>query len=139
MRRKPATWIACAAGLADAAVAATAHPFTATADVTTALAIAGLVALGISGRAGASGAGAAADPPSFRAIVGWVGMVAAIVAYELVEYFLSPRSTHPTISSMLSLLDGHTVLRGLVFLAWLALGGWLSAGSLAPRPREPSA
>jgi len=37
----------------------------------------------------------------------------------------SPRDAHPTLSSLLNVLTGHEVLRGLLFTAWLAAGWWM--------------
>jgi hypothetical protein len=57
-----------------------------------------------------------------RGLVPWVVLVAAVVAWELVEY-LAPgsRSVHPTLSSMADALDRRVVVKAVVFAAWLWL------------------
>jgi len=52
----------------------------------------------------------------------WGVVAVAAVAWQLVAYSQSPRTDHPTISSMLDAADAHAPLRALVFLGWLALG-----------------
>ena len=57
-----------------------------------------------------------------RRDVPW-GVVAVVAAgWQLVAYFQSPRTAHPTISSMLDAADAHDPLRAVVFLGWVVLG-----------------
>jgi hypothetical protein len=58
--------------------------------------------------------------------VPWAGVSAAVVAWELFTYFSSPRVAHPTLSSLADILTGHQATRGVVFLAYLALGWYLA-------------
>lgn len=55
----------------------------------------------------------------------WAGPVGAVIGWELFCYFSLPRSAHPTISSMVDLLDANPVGRGIAFVAWLTLGWYL--------------
>lgn len=58
-----------------------------------------------------------------RAYLGWVVLLAVVVAWELVEYLgRGSRSMHPTLSSMVDALDAHFWGKAVVFLAWLSLG-----------------
>jgi len=114
---------------ADSVVAATARPFTWRADVATAVGIAGITLVGLVPlwrQRRRLGPPATASPQVPRAAaVAWTTLAAAVVAFELVNFFASPRSRHPTISSLLDVLTGHEVSRGLLFAAWLAAGWWL--------------
>ncbi len=50
-------------------------------------------------------------------------LVAAIVAFELVEYLVpGSRAAHPTLSSMVDAVDRYWLLKALVFFGWLCLG-----------------
>jgi hypothetical protein len=118
------------AAAADSVVAATAQPFTWRADITTALGLVGTIACGLvvllrqRRRAAESPpAGAIALPTAGGAA--WAAWAAAIVAFELLNFYTAPRSRHPTISSLLSILTGHEVLRAVLFAAWLGAGYWL--------------
>lgn len=115
-----------AAALADSALTAVSPPFSWQADLATAVGLAvvltgGLVRLrGRSERAGG-------DPaPSTRAALAWWASIGgAAVSFELLNYFLSPRRQHPTLSSLVADLTSHEALRGLLFLLWLAAGWWI--------------
>lgn len=52
----------------------------------------------------------------------WGGLVLAIAVWELLERFSSPRSVHPTLSSITDPLLAHHLPRFLAYLLWLALG-----------------
>ncbi len=53
----------------------------------------------------------------------WVLLLAAAVAWELVEYVArGSRGAHPTLSSMADALDRYDLLKALVFFGWLCLG-----------------
>jgi hypothetical protein len=55
----------------------------------------------------------------------WVSVVGAIVVWQLVNFFASPRADHPTLSSMLGAIEDHPV-RLVLFVLWLALGWFLT-------------
>jgi hypothetical protein len=55
----------------------------------------------------------------------WVSVVGAIVVWQLVNFFASPRADHPTLSSMLGTVEDHPV-RLVLFVFWLALGWFLT-------------
>jgi hypothetical protein len=125
----PAITLVLCAAAADSVLAATSRPFTWRADLTTGVGIAGVVLFGLAGvRLTRRQEVAPADPastPSSHAQLAWGLLAGAVVGFELVNFFTRPRSTHPTISSLLDLLAGHEVLRGLLFAAWLGAGWWL--------------
>ncbi|HEX6310210.1 MAG TPA: hypothetical protein VF152_01125 [Acidimicrobiia bacterium] len=62
----------------------------------------------------------AAVPPS--GILAWLGLGVAVGVWWLSAYLQSPRSDHPTVSSLLDAADAHVPLRAAVFLGWLLLG-----------------
>ncbi|MGA9077530.1 MAG: hypothetical protein WB383_04250, partial [Acidimicrobiales bacterium] len=64
-------------------------------------------------------------PPRGRGALVWVVAGGAAIAFELSNYFLSPRYAHPTVSYFLSTAAGHQWSRGILFAAWLTLGGYL--------------
>jgi hypothetical protein len=66
---------------------------------------------------------------SREGLVAWSVWLAAATGWELWALSMHPRSTHPTISSLLnSVVDTHPG-RSAALLAWLALGWWLARGS----------
>jgi hypothetical protein len=70
------------------------------------------------------------SPASVRAsregLVVWTLWLAAATGWELWALTMHPRSTHPTISSLLeSVIQTHPG-RSVAVLAWLALGWWLA-------------
>lgn len=120
------TLLLCAAA-ADSVLAAGSRPFTWRADLTTGLGLAGVVLVGLTSirlqrHQPIAPSDPVGTPPSRPAMLAWGALVAAVTAFELINYFANPRATHPTISS---LLDGHAVLRGLLFAVWLGAGWWL--------------
>jgi hypothetical protein len=52
----------------------------------------------------------------------WLVVLGALVAWELVAFSLSPRSTHPTLSSLADAALGPRPLEAAAFVAWLAVG-----------------
>lgn len=111
-------------------LAATSRAFTWRADITTGVGLAGVVLFGLATlrlerRQDGAVAAPARTPPSRGATLTWATLASAVVIFELVNYFATPRSSHPTISSLLDLLAGHEVLRGLLFVTWLGAGWWL--------------
>lgn len=72
----------------------------------------------------------------FRA---WVGLFAAVVLWELAEYAArGSRADHPTLSSMLDAVDRFYLLKALVFLGWLYLGGAIVRRGTPKRERSLS-
>lgn len=64
-------------------------------------------------------------PPPRRstgAIWVWGALLGALVVWELIEFFQSPRRAHPTLSSMSEALLAFHPIRMAVFLLWVALG-----------------
>jgi hypothetical protein len=64
----------------------------------------------------------------------WVGLVAAVALWELVEFARHPRSEHPTISSLTNTLFANHPARTLGLLLWFALGAWLTRPTVPARP-----
>ena len=54
----------------------------------------------------------------------WLGLAGLAVIWELVAFFSSPRSDHPTLSVMADEVMSVHPGRALIFLLWLTLG-WL--------------
>ena len=52
----------------------------------------------------------------------WVVVLGALSGWELLAFSLSPRSRHPTLSSIADAVLRPRPLEALAFLAWLALG-----------------
>jgi hypothetical protein len=94
-----------------------------------------LAALVLAARAGPS----TSDPsnasvaPLHGAVV-WLGLVGAVVAWELIALFSSPRHDHPTMSSIADWIMSVRVGRTVLVIVWLALGVAL-ARRPSPRPR----
>jgi hypothetical protein len=124
--------IVTAAG-ATAAVAGLTHPFTLGADVVTAIPILiGLLVLVPRLRRGhaptavvATGQGQTRPDVSGRWSLVWLGLVAAVAAWEVYTFLGSPRSAHPTLSVLFDMLDATWVGKFVAFFLWLALGWYL--------------
>lgn len=52
----------------------------------------------------------------------WLVVLGALLAWELVAFSLSPRSTHPTLSSIADTALGPRPVEAAAFVAWLAVG-----------------
>jgi len=126
----PGYLVALAAAAAYAWWAATTTPFTVGADVATAIPLGVLVALALAqGRASRRGNELARplrrlDRPTGARGAAWPlpGVLLAAVAFELYNRFSSPRSTHPTVSSLYDAAAGPHAWKAVFVLAWLALG-----------------
>jgi hypothetical protein len=59
-------------------------------------------------------------------LVAWTVWLAAVTGWELWALSMTPRSGHPTISSLInSAIETHPG-RSVAVLAWLAFGWWLA-------------
>lgn len=66
--------------------------------------------------------------PRFRAaLVVWGTIVTAVVAWELIALRSSPRSEHPTISSLVEGSAHHHLARLALFALWISLGWTLAS------------
>lgn len=52
----------------------------------------------------------------------WAAVLGALAGWELLAYSLSPRSAHPTLSSMADAALRPRLLEAVAFAAWLGLG-----------------
>jgi hypothetical protein len=60
-------------------------------------------------------------------LVAWTVWLAAVTGWELWALSMTPRSRHPTISSLInSGIEAAHPGRSIAVLAWLALGWWLA-------------
>jgi hypothetical protein len=55
----------------------------------------------------------------------WVALFAALMAWEIVQFFAKPRSEHPTLSSIADAVMSTHPGRFAMFAIWLAVGYWL--------------
>lgn len=60
-------------------------------------------------------------PAAAFGMVPWALLVAAVVGFELWNFFHHPREEYPTMSSLMNEVDTLPVRRAM-YLAWLALG-----------------
>jgi hypothetical protein len=116
--------------------AAGTKPFTVAADTVTAIAFAAMAAvmarsLRSGERAESSGApapsGHASEAASRSRLFPWAAAVAALIAWELVTYFVNNRQGFPTLSSLYDLAARWQSVKAVVFFCWLSLGGALFA------------
>lgn len=59
-------------------------------------------------------------------LVAWTVWLAAVTGWELWALSMTPRSRHPTISSLIDSAAETHPGRSVAVLAWLALGWWLA-------------
>jgi hypothetical protein len=110
-----------AALVAYAWIAAGLRPFTHPEELLVALPVIPVVVLTARrGRAEAA-PGVPAAPDQAGAAV-WAGLFVALIAWELIALFSSPRSDHPTMSSVADRIMSVHVGRTAVFAIWLVLG-----------------
>jgi hypothetical protein len=93
--------------------------FTVLALIVTAIAAAAVIALAV--RAATRRPPEPEERPA-GAVAPWVTLGIVVLAWQLAAYLQSPRSDHPTVSSMLDAADTHAPLRAAVFLGWLLVG-----------------
>ena len=60
--------------------------------------------------------------PAQRGAIVWLGLAGAIVAWELIALFSSPRDDHPTMSSIADWIMSVHVGRAAFVAVWLVLG-----------------
>jgi hypothetical protein len=129
---RPARWIT-GGGIAYAIGASFTRPFTAAADVLTGVVcVVGMAVLVARWRRprGIEAPAVAEDATRGRSCrstsgVWWavpIGLTVAVIAWELTTYAGSPRSAHPTLSSLIDLVDGSRPGKSVAFMVWLALG-----------------
>jgi hypothetical protein len=120
-------------GVLYAVLASSTRPFTWAANIVTAVPIvaAGLVTVWTSRGVAAlptTGESAHALRRSWdRRWVTWVVLAAVITGWELYCLASLPRSQHPTLSSLIDILDSTRVGKSVAFVSWLALGWFLAA------------
>lgn len=128
------TWLfAAIAATAFAYVALTSltRPFTLEADVAIALpVVAAVPAAALRIRAGRRPGSAIRqagnskpEPKPDRLSLTWVTMALVIAGWELYSFTSSPRSAHPTLSTLIDLLDSTRIGKFAAIALWLA-GGW---------------
>jgi hypothetical protein len=135
----PLVLVGLVASAGYAAAAASTTPFTWAADVMTAIPIAAVAVAAVvlwPAHPDRSSALVADQPRPRHPYLGWVVLLAVVVAWELAEYlWRGSRSAHPTLSSMADAFDAHAVGKAVAFLAWLWLGAAIVRAG-APRSRE---
>jgi hypothetical protein len=113
------------AGGALAAAAAATTPFTWEADAVTAfplVVVAVLVVVMWPLRRPSLPRIAPASPRA-HPFAGWLAVLTAFIAWELVNYLArGSRADHPTFSSMTDAVDRFRALKAVLFLLWLLLG-----------------
>ncbi len=122
-----------AVGLAYATLASRTRPFTGEAEVATGVPLVTAVVV-MAVRTAAARRSAVAEtsarasgtgPGSNRWPRAWITILAVIAGWEVYCYASLPRSEHPTLSTLIDLLDSTAVGKVLAFALWLALGGYL--------------
>ena len=115
---------ALAAAAAYALCAATTTPFTWAANAVTAVPIAALAVFAVARWPAHPEPLALPEAQRTRhPYRPWVVLAAGVLAWELVEYLArGSRGAHPTLSSMVDVLDRHFVGKAALFFGWLCLG-----------------
>ena len=128
-RQKVRPWWAVAAvvGLVYSWIAAGARPFTTPENVMVAIPIVVALVLGARRR------GERVEPeptvpmdPFERGTAVWVALLAALIGWELLALFSSPREEHPTLSSVADTIMSVHIGRAAMFALWLAAGAALA-------------
>ena len=68
-----------------------------------------------------------------RGVLVWVGVLIAVLGWEMFQLFSKPRERHPTISSLLNSLISTHPSRFAGFLLWLAAGALLARDRITRR------
>lgn len=103
--------------VAYAGLVATVRPFT-----WPALAVVAIPAVVVLGLAARRPPDAHPRSRAARGIALWAILTGAVVAWQLLAYFQSPRDAHPTISSILDAAGTNRPVRAALFLGWIAFG-----------------
>jgi hypothetical protein len=115
--------------IAYAVLASFTRAFTSAADVVVAIPLAGAVAifaLRLRTPRSAHPDDAQEVPGRFaRRSLPWFALVVMVVGWELFTYASTPRHDHPTLSSVIDIVDSNHVGKAIVFLLWLILGWYL--------------
>ena len=109
------------------------RPFTLPIDV--AVGVPTLILLGLSWRRSRLGR-VEADPgtrPPRGSVVVWAALIGALTVWELAAYVASPRSDHPTLSSIADDITSVHAARAAVFALWLLIGFRLFARTNVPQ------
>ena len=122
--RKAAAGMAAAGTVAFAWAASGVRTFTRPAEALIGVAIAVTFALATVTRPSLSPLTSASL--RLRSASGWLGALLALIAWELVELVQSPRTSHPTLSSLAEQAMSTHPARFVGVLLWLALGGALA-------------
>jgi hypothetical protein len=121
-----------AAAVAYAVAASYTRPFTAGADTVTAIPSA-VAAIAVAARMRTAQVSDSTpserdpEPPtgSTRWSRLWAAAVVVTLSWELYCYSSTPRSEHPTLSTLIDLLDSTRIGKITAFTLWLALGWYL--------------
>ncbi len=121
------------AGLAYAALVSFTHPFTWAAEVVTAVPLVVVAAVTLRTRPptgrrrgdAPTDAGAHRGRGPSRRVLVWMAPLLAITGWELYCFVSLPRVEHPTLSSLIDLLDATRPGKFVAAVAWLALGWFL--------------
>lgn len=108
--------------------AARSAPFSSSAELVTALALASMASVAVARARRPSVVAipnSAVDAASSQRWWPWLALGVALVAWELICFALAPRADHPTISSLYDAAATVHALRGLCFFGWLCLGAAL--------------
>jgi hypothetical protein len=132
-RRRPAIAVAVAvAAVAYAVAGSFTHPFTRAADALTAVPLAVAVVVVAARMRGAGPADVIRSDHQRKPSTGltrwshlWAVIAAVVVSWELYCYASTPRSEHPTLSTLIDLLDSTRIGKIAAFALWLALGWYL--------------
>jgi hypothetical protein len=130
------TWIVAtmaATAIAYVALTSLTRPFTLEADVAIALPlVAAVPAAALRIRAARKSDPAIpraetsrAEPASRRWSLLWVALTLVIAGWELYSFTGSPRSAHPTLSTLIDLLDSTRIGKFAAIAVWLAAGWYL--------------
>ncbi|HUY23396.1 MAG TPA: hypothetical protein VMV22_13750 [Acidimicrobiales bacterium] len=114
------------------------HPFTWAADVVTAVPLAVVVVATVlrvraprlgdaAGPAGVTATDPAHACPRGRRGAVWPALAAAVGGWELYCYASAPRAAHPTLSTLVDLLDASRAGKIVAVAAWLGFGAYLVA------------
>jgi len=122
-------------GVAYAVLASATRPFTGAADVVTAGPL--VVAVAVTVWTIVVGGGARGRPHAAQPVADetgpirwnrwwcvWLAPLAAATAWELYCFVTLPRVRHPTLSTLIDMLDSTRIGKTVAFTLWLAMG-WL--------------